>query len=121
MTVIARVFLFFQLITVYPLIAFMLRSQFLMAVTGDVYPGLLRVLGFNTFIVTVCVLFAIFIPSIGTIIRYLVLTSFLVPEICSLVAMVQETIRDLDLFILSNTVWKSWLVLVLSSDIKLQY
>ncbi|KDR15632.1 sodium-coupled neutral amino acid transporter 9-like [Zootermopsis nevadensis] len=70
MTVIARVFLFFQLITVYPLIAFMLRSQFFMAVTGDVYPGLPHVLGFNTFVVIVCVLFAIFIPSIGTIIRY---------------------------------------------------
>lgn len=70
MTVIARVFLFFQLITVYPLIAFMLRSQFFMAVARDVYPGLPHVLGFNTVIVTVCVLFAVFLPSIGTIIRY---------------------------------------------------
>jgi sodium-coupled neutral amino acid transporter 9 len=71
MTVIARVFLFFQLITVYPLIAFMLRSQFFMAVAGDVYPGLPHVLGFNTVIVTVCILFAVFLPSIGTIIRYI--------------------------------------------------
>jgi sodium-coupled neutral amino acid transporter 9 len=69
MTVIARMFLFFQLITVYPLIAFMLRSQFFMAVTGDIYPGLLHVLGFNTVIVTVCILFAVFLPSVGTIIR----------------------------------------------------
>ena len=71
MTVIARVFLLFQLITVYPLITFMLRSQFFMAVTGNVYPGLPHVLGFNVITVTVCILFAIFFPSIGTIIRYL--------------------------------------------------
>jgi len=70
MTVIARVFLLFQLITVYPLITFMLRSQFFMAITGNVYPGLLHVLGFNIVIVTTCILFAIFFPSIGTIIRY---------------------------------------------------
>lgn len=70
MTVIARVFLLFQLITVYPLIAFMLRSQFFMAVTKDVYPGLPHVLAFNIVIVTVCVLFAVFLPNIGTIIRY---------------------------------------------------
>ncbi|XP_069692761.1 sodium-coupled neutral amino acid transporter 9 homolog isoform X3 [Periplaneta americana] len=70
MTVIARAFLFFQLITVYPLIAFMLRSQFFMAVTRDVYPGFSHVMGFNAIIVTICVLFAVFLPSIGTIIRY---------------------------------------------------
>ncbi|PSN44983.1 hypothetical protein C0J52_05476 [Blattella germanica] len=70
LTVIARVFLLFQLITVYPLIAFMLRSQFFMAITKDVYPGLPYVLMFNAVIVTVCILFAIYLPSIGTIIRY---------------------------------------------------
>jgi sodium-coupled neutral amino acid transporter 9 len=70
LSVIARVFLLFQLITVYPLITFMLRSQFFMAVTGNIYPGLPHVLGFNVVVVTVCILFAIFFPSIGTIIRY---------------------------------------------------
>jgi sodium-coupled neutral amino acid transporter 9 len=70
MTVIARVFLLFQLITVYPLITFMLRSQFFMAITGNVYPGLPHILGFNIVIVTTCILFAVFFPSIGTIIRY---------------------------------------------------
>jgi sodium-coupled neutral amino acid transporter 9 len=108
MTVVARVFLLFQLITVYPLITFMLRSQFFMAVTGDVYPGLPHVLAFNFVTVTVCILFAIFLPSIGTIIRYI--TSFhsvlsSIYYVC-ISCMVQGKTCDLNIVSRSYTEWR---------------
>ncbi|KAL0277841.1 UNVERIFIED_CONTAM: hypothetical protein PYX00_004982 [Menopon gallinae] len=70
MTVIARIFLFFQLVTVYPLIAYMLRVQVFTTLMKKIYPGFQHVLLLNTFIITTCVLFAIFLPRIGTIIRF---------------------------------------------------
>jgi sodium-coupled neutral amino acid transporter 9 len=68
-TLIARVFLFFQLVTVYPLINFMLRYQVMTAFFADPFPSRLHVVAFNAVVVTVCVLFAVFLPRIGTIIR----------------------------------------------------
>ncbi|XP_014239473.1 sodium-coupled neutral amino acid transporter 9 homolog isoform X2 [Cimex lectularius] len=70
MTVIARVFLLFQLVTVFPLISFMLRSQTMVAITGNPFPSRLYVLIFNIAIVAICIIFAIFLPKIGTIIRF---------------------------------------------------
>ncbi|KAL1117036.1 hypothetical protein AAG570_004364 [Ranatra chinensis] len=70
LTVIARLFLLFQLVTVFPLIAYMLRVQTLIALTGRAYPATSYVLGHNLVLVIVCVLFAIFLPRIGTIIRF---------------------------------------------------
>ncbi|XP_073974835.1 sodium-coupled neutral amino acid transporter 9 homolog isoform X2 [Rhodnius prolixus] len=70
MTVIGRVFLLFQLVTVYPLISYMLRVQTMITLAGIPYPSRLHVIAFNAIMVIICVLFAIFLPKIGTIIRY---------------------------------------------------
>ncbi|GAB6028939.1 hypothetical protein CHUAL_004734 [Chamberlinius hualienensis] len=66
----ARVFLFFQMVTVCPLLYYIFRIQFMYYVFGSVYPGFTHILIMNTLIMTVSVLFAIFLPSIGTIIRF---------------------------------------------------
>ncbi|XP_047104267.1 sodium-coupled neutral amino acid transporter 9-like isoform X1 [Schistocerca piceifrons] len=70
MTAVARLFLFFQLVTVYPLITYMLRAQIFTALVENEYPGFFHVLSLNTLIITVCVFFAIFLPKIGAIIRF---------------------------------------------------
>ncbi|BES98630.1 Transmembrane amino acid transporter protein [Nesidiocoris tenuis] len=70
MTVVARVFLLFQLVTVFPLISYMLRVQTMIALTGEPYPSRSHVITFNFIIVAVCILFAVFLPRIGTIIRF---------------------------------------------------
>ncbi|XP_039286782.1 sodium-coupled neutral amino acid transporter 9 homolog isoform X2 [Nilaparvata lugens] len=70
MTLFARFFLFFQLITVYPLILFMLRNQVLTMIFQSNYPSVSSVVGFNAVIVSLCVFFAIVFPQIGHIIRF---------------------------------------------------
>nr|CAD7576014.1 unnamed protein product [Timema californicum] len=70
MTAVARVFLFFQLVTVYPLLTYMLRVQMFTTLLRSTYPGFYHVLLLNTAIIIVCVMFAIFLPHIGTIIRF---------------------------------------------------
>ncbi|KAI5734905.1 hypothetical protein M8J77_011822 [Diaphorina citri] len=70
LTLAARMFLLFQLTTVYPLITYMLRVQIFAALKKPPYPGFYQVLFLNTAIVTVCVLFAIFLPQIGTVLRF---------------------------------------------------
>ncbi|RZF40857.1 hypothetical protein LSTR_LSTR003367 [Laodelphax striatellus] len=70
MTLIARFFLFFQLLTVFPLIVFMLRSQVLTMIFQSSYPSVLSVVLFNAVIVALCVFFAIVFPQIGHIIRF---------------------------------------------------
>ncbi|CAH1392180.1 unnamed protein product [Nezara viridula] len=70
MTVAARAFLLFQLMTVFPLISYMLRVQTMVALVGNPYPSRGHILLFNAFVITVCVLFAVFLPKIGTIIRF---------------------------------------------------
>ncbi|XP_078740780.1 LOW QUALITY PROTEIN: neutral amino acid transporter 9-like [Lampetra fluviatilis] len=70
MAVVARIFLLFQLTTVYPLLAYMVRVQLLTHFFGDPYPSLLHVLGLNVLLVLLGVLVARFYPNIGSIIRY---------------------------------------------------
>uniref|UniRef100_A0A1B6KXM9 Amino acid transporter transmembrane domain-containing protein n=1 Tax=Graphocephala atropunctata TaxID=36148 RepID=A0A1B6KXM9_9HEMI len=70
LTLVARMFLFFQLTTVYPLINYMLRYQVMTAFFSSPYPSLLHVLVFNAVVVVSCVLFAVFMPRIGTVIRF---------------------------------------------------
>lgn len=70
MAVVARIFLLFQLTTVYPLLAYMVRVQLLTHFFGDPYPSLLHVLGLNVLLVLMGVLVARFYPNIGSIIRY---------------------------------------------------
>ncbi|KAJ8681841.1 hypothetical protein QAD02_017633 [Eretmocerus hayati] len=70
LTVGARVILLFQLFTVYPLLAYMLRIQLLSSVfrTTDFQWSYILIINFVT--VTICVLFAMFMPHVGTILRY---------------------------------------------------
>lgn len=62
--------LLFQLLTVYPLIAYMLRIQILSAIFDSTAYTKSCVLMVNIVTVTICVLFAMFMPRVGTIIRY---------------------------------------------------
>ena len=69
MTAVARVFLLFQMLTVFPLLAYILRSQILYAVFNSVYPSFLHVIIMNVLLLTVNILVAIFLPEVGTITR----------------------------------------------------
>ncbi|XP_011864937.1 PREDICTED: sodium-coupled neutral amino acid transporter 9-like [Vollenhovia emeryi] len=65
----ARIVLLFQLVTVYPLLAYMLRIQLLSWIhKGSSNRGL--VLFINLMLVSICIIFATFVPYIGTIVRY---------------------------------------------------
>ncbi|RVE49892.1 hypothetical protein evm_005485 [Chilo suppressalis] len=68
MTAVARILLLFQVITVYPLVAFMLRSEAILLL--DAGSSRSVTVCINLVIITVCILVACFCPSIGTIIRY---------------------------------------------------
>lgn len=67
----ARIVLLFQLMTVYPLLAYMLRVQLLSSICKRVAnKSLSLVLIINLILVSICILFATFMPYIGTIVRY---------------------------------------------------
>ncbi|XP_044164486.1 LOW QUALITY PROTEIN: sodium-coupled neutral amino acid transporter 9 homolog [Acropora millepora] len=70
MTFIARLFLLFQLTTVFPLIVYITRVQFLLYFFKKVYPSFLHVFVLNLVIVACCVLCAVLYPHVGNIIRY---------------------------------------------------
>ncbi|XP_069897279.1 neutral amino acid transporter 9 isoform X1 [Dipodomys merriami] len=67
---IGRIFLLFQMMTVYPLLGYLARVQLLGHVFGDIYPSIFHVLILNIIIVGAGVLMACFYPNIGGIIRY---------------------------------------------------
>jgi sodium-coupled neutral amino acid transporter 9 len=69
LTVIARVFLLFQMMTVFPLLAYILRTQILYAFFNSIYPSFNHVFSLNVILLSVCVVFAIFLPQVGTITR----------------------------------------------------
>ena len=70
LTVVARIFLFFQMMTVFPLIMYILRVSFIYPIFRNLWPGLSYILMLNASCVGVCVMFAVFLPQIGTIIRF---------------------------------------------------
>jgi len=70
LTVAAKIFLFFQMMTVFPLIMYLLRVSVLYMIFKTIWPGLPHILLLNASIISVCVLFAIYMPNIGTIIRF---------------------------------------------------
>uniref|UniRef100_A0A1E1X2Q2 Putative amino acid permease f13h10.3-like isoform 2 n=1 Tax=Amblyomma aureolatum TaxID=187763 RepID=A0A1E1X2Q2_9ACAR len=70
MAFVTRIFLLVQYITLFPMITYLLRVQFMHWVYRVIYPGLKQVVAVNAVVVTMCVLFAIFLPQIGTILRY---------------------------------------------------
>nr|CAD2174833.1 unnamed protein product [Meloidogyne enterolobii] len=80
LSAIARVFLLFQMLTVLPLLMYLIRVQFSYVFAGTVYPGLFYVLLINGGILTIALFFAVVYPHVGPIIRY-------VGSICGLVYM----------------------------------
>ncbi|XP_038589228.1 sodium-coupled neutral amino acid transporter 9 isoform X1 [Micropterus salmoides] len=70
MVFVARTFLLFQMITVYPLLGYLVRVQMMGQIFGNHYPGFFHVLVLNIFIVGAGVLMAKFYPNIGSIIRF---------------------------------------------------
>ncbi|GCB64451.1 hypothetical protein scyTo_0004608 [Scyliorhinus torazame] len=67
---ISRVFLLFQMTTVYPLLGYLLRVQLLGQLFGKVYPSFPHVFILNIVVILSGVLVAKFYPNIGAIIRY---------------------------------------------------
>uniref|UniRef100_A0A915LFK5 Amino acid transporter transmembrane domain-containing protein n=1 Tax=Meloidogyne javanica TaxID=6303 RepID=A0A915LFK5_MELJA len=80
LSAIARVFLLFQMLTVLPLLMYLIRVQFSYVFAGTVYPGLFYVLLINGGILIIALFFAVVYPHVGPIIRY-------VGSICGLVYM----------------------------------
>ena len=66
--VVARALLLFQLVTVFPLLMYLIRNQSLCLF--GLPETLVNIVIVNAIITTLCVCFAIFLPNIGTIIRY---------------------------------------------------
>uniref|UniRef100_A0A8C6KG72 Neutral amino acid transporter 9 n=1 Tax=Nothobranchius furzeri TaxID=105023 RepID=A0A8C6KG72_NOTFU len=67
---VARFLLLFQMITVYPLLGYLVRVQIMGQLFGNHYPSFLHILILNIFIVGTGVAMAMFYPNIGSIIRY---------------------------------------------------
>ncbi|KAK6030043.1 transmembrane amino acid transporter protein, partial [Ostertagia ostertagi] len=70
MSAIARVLIFFQLLTILPLILYLIRSQVSCAIFDTPWPGRAKVLILNITVVCIGVLVAIYFPKVGNIIRY---------------------------------------------------
>ncbi|XP_060890608.1 neutral amino acid transporter 9 [Labrus mixtus] len=70
MVFVARGFLLFQMITVYPLLGYLVRVQMMGQIFGNHYPSFFHVLALNILIVGSGVLVARFYPNIGSIIRF---------------------------------------------------
>ncbi|XP_056019977.1 neutral amino acid transporter 9-like isoform X2 [Ostrea edulis] len=67
---VARIGLFFQMVCVFPLLLYIFRAQLLFSLFGDVWPSVKHVLLLNLCLVAVCVVFAVFLPHIGSIIGF---------------------------------------------------
>lgn len=70
MVFVARTFLLFQMVTVYPLLGYLVRVQLMGQIFGNYYPSFFHVLALNVLIVGSGVLMAKFYPNIGSIIRF---------------------------------------------------
>ncbi|XP_035996568.1 sodium-coupled neutral amino acid transporter 9 isoform X2 [Fundulus heteroclitus] len=70
MVFVARVCLLFQMVTVYPLLGYLVRVQIMGQLFGNHYPSFIHILVLNIFIVGTGVLMAMFYPNIGSIIRF---------------------------------------------------
>jgi sodium-coupled neutral amino acid transporter 9 len=70
MAMVARGFLILQLVSLYPLIIFIIRIQFFGLFLKTQYPGFLKVLIFNLIIAIATTCITIFVPAIGTVLRF---------------------------------------------------
>ncbi|XP_064336747.1 neutral amino acid transporter 9 isoform X3 [Camelus dromedarius] len=95
---IARIFLLFQMMTVYPLLGYLARVQLLGHIFGDVYPSIFHVLILNLVIVGAGVIMSCFYPNIGGIIRYCLYSGaacglafvFIYPSLIYIISLYQE-------------------------------
>ncbi|KAI3422353.1 hypothetical protein GPALN_012876 [Globodera pallida] len=71
LSAIARIFLLFQMLTVLPLLMYLIRVQFSYVLVGSVYPGLFYVVLINLSVLLVALSFALFYPHVGAILRYI--------------------------------------------------
>lgn len=71
LAVAARMFLLFQLVTVFPLVAYMIRVQVFSAfqLPASAFQSKGPICALNVLVLSLCVFFAIFLPKIGTIAR----------------------------------------------------
>ena len=70
LTVICRALILFQMITVFPLVMFVLRKQAFLFMIGQEQENLLPIITLNIVVLTTCILVASFYPFIGTILRF---------------------------------------------------
>ncbi|XP_046355511.2 sodium-coupled neutral amino acid transporter 9-like [Haliotis rufescens] len=70
MAFVARIGLFFQMLTVFPLLLFIFRIQFMQAIFKSVWPSWRHVMMLNLVLMSICILFAVFEPHIGRIIGF---------------------------------------------------
>lgn len=70
MTFVARICLLFQMITVFPLLMYIIRVQTFATIYKKTYPSWLHVLVLNLVVIGIGILFAIVYPHVGHIIRY---------------------------------------------------
>ncbi|CAG9820488.1 unnamed protein product [Phaedon cochleariae] len=101
MAMVARLLLFFQLFTVFPLVTFMLRTDIFSCASVLFKNKSYREFSYakailvNCFIVFVCIMFACFLPKIGTLIRYTGAMSgliyvFLMPSLLKVMSLRKE-------------------------------
>ncbi|KAJ7412090.1 hypothetical protein BTVI_47629 [Pitangus sulphuratus] len=83
MSFVARIFLLFQMMTVYPLLGYLARVQLLRQFFGNAYPSLFHVLALNLAVVGAGVAMARFYPNIGGIISNQEREVFKNIEICN--------------------------------------
>ncbi|XP_055337734.1 sodium-coupled neutral amino acid transporter 9 homolog [Paramacrobiotus metropolitanus] len=67
--IVASVFLLFQMVTVYPLMLYMFRNQFLVKILKKIDYRYGWIIAVNAVVVTICILLAMFWPRVGTLIR----------------------------------------------------
>ncbi|GMS96993.1 hypothetical protein PENTCL1PPCAC_19168, partial [Pristionchus entomophagus] len=70
MSATARLFLLFQMLTVLPLLMYLIRTQFFYATLGKTWPGLTKVCALNAVVIALAVSIAILYPKVGSILRY---------------------------------------------------
>ncbi|CAB1424695.1 unnamed protein product [Pleuronectes platessa] len=93
---VARGFLLFQMITVYPLLGYLVRVQLMGQIFGNHYPSFFHVLALNILIVGAGVLMAKFYPNIGSIIRRRSLTQDITMSLVSRRSLTQDITMSLD-------------------------
>lgn len=95
MAAVTRTFLLLQFVTLFPMIAYIIRSQTLHSIFGDSFPNRIVVLILNAILVLISVIFAIFYPDVGDVLRYCgaisgLMAVFLLPLLVYMVALYRK-------------------------------